>query len=364
MVAASKRGAPLTKQQRSSTNRTHYPKTSRIASGLRPQLSEQMKGVFEKQRYRIVGNHSAVKVCEWTKKMLAGKGSCYKHKFYGIVSMQCMQMTTSMSCANRCTFCWRDYKSPVSKDWAWDIDDPIAIVEDSVDAHNHLLNGFKGHPKVSQKLYEMSRNVKHVALSLTGEPITYPRFAELLDEFHKRHISTFIVTNAQYPEAIEKVKCCTQLYISIDAPDAKTLADVDKPLFKDYWERLVNSLKILSTKTYRTCVRLTMVKGVNMQNYEGYADLIKMGNPDFIEVKAYMHVGASIERLSRDAMPTHEETKEAALKLLEFLPDYEYASEQKESWVILLAKKKFNKKTWINYPEFFKNATLNVETTN
>ena len=38
------------------------------------QLSNQAKSVLENQGYRIVGTHSAVKTCGWTKNTLRGKG--------------------------------------------------------------------------------------------------------------------------------------------------------------------------------------------------------------------------------------------------------------------------------------------------
>ena len=79
------------------------------------QITESAAKDLEKQAYRVVGSHSAVKICGWTRKMIRGQGGCYKLKFYGIMSHQCLQMTTSMSCANRCTFCWRGYKAPVEK---------------------------------------------------------------------------------------------------------------------------------------------------------------------------------------------------------------------------------------------------------
>ena len=94
-------------------------------------LTPQAKAELEKQHYRVVGSHSAVKTCGWTKSMIRGQGGCYKLKFYGIMSNQCMQMTTSISCANRCTFCWRGYKAPVSKEWAWQVDDPQFILENN-----------------------------------------------------------------------------------------------------------------------------------------------------------------------------------------------------------------------------------------
>ena len=60
-----------------------------------------------KQGYSIVGSHSGVKICRWTKSALRGRGSCYKFSFYGINSHQCMETTPSLSCSNKCVFCWR-----------------------------------------------------------------------------------------------------------------------------------------------------------------------------------------------------------------------------------------------------------------
>ena len=73
-------------------------------------ITEDARIRMERQQYAIVGKHSAVKICGWTKNYLRGQGGCYKFKFYGIASHKCLQMTTSMSCANRCIYCWRDYQ--------------------------------------------------------------------------------------------------------------------------------------------------------------------------------------------------------------------------------------------------------------
>ena len=91
-----------------------------------------------------------------------------------------------------------------------------------------------------------------------------------------------------------------------------------------------------------------------MIDYEGYSTLIKLGNPDFIEAKGYSYLGASKERMKKTNVPTHNEVKEWGIKLLEYLPDYEYVSEHLPSKVILLAKKKFNKNTLIDFDGFFK----------
>ena len=320
------------------------------------QLTQEAKKELEKQQYRIVGKHSAVKVCGWTKKMIKGEGGCYKLKFYGIMSNQCMQMTTSISCANRCTFCWRGYKSPVGKEWVWDVDDPEEILQGSLHAHKKLLDGFGGNPHAHTGAYEASKTVRHVALSLTGEPITYPKMNALLKRFNQEHISTFIVTNAQYPEAIRDLEPITQLYISVDAPNKILLKEIDVPLFADYWERLNTSLEYLAQKKQRTCIRLTLVKQENMCDLAGYVSLITKGDPDFLEVKAYMFVGESQQRLSYAHMPLHEEVVSFSRELEKLLANYEIVSEHIPSRVVMFAKKTFKKAdgwyTWIDFPRY------------
>jgi tRNA wybutosine-synthesizing protein 1 len=323
-------------------------------------LSETDIQRMEKQKYRVVGDHkhSAVKVCGWTKKMLKGEGGCYKLKFYGIMSHQCMQMTTSISCANRCSFCWRDYKAPVAKEWKWQADEPDQIIEQSLKAHHSLLIGNKGNPKVSLAAYKSSESVKHVALSLTGEPIMYPKLNELVTKFHKQGVSTFLVTNAQYPEQVKDLKPITQLYISIDAPNKTLLKEIDVPLFPDFWERLNKSLEYMSQKKARTCVRLTCIKEMNMSDLPGYATLIQKGDPDFIEIKGYMFVGASRQRLDKANMPFHEDVVSFSKAMLKYIPEYDIVSEHIPSRVVMLAKKKFKIdgiwKTWIDFPKFHK----------
>lgn len=328
-------------------------------------LTPAAKAELEKQQYRIVGSHSAVKTCGWTKSMINGEGGCYKLKFYGIMSNQCMQMTTSISCANRCTFCWRGYKAPVSKDWKWDVDDPEMILEKSKEAHHKLLVGFGGSAKANKAAFAKSKEIKHVALSLTGEPITYPRMNELIDKFHQQGISTFLVTNSQYPEQIKNLKPITQLYCSVDAPTKELLKEVDKPLFTDFWERMIQSLEYLAQKKQRTCIRLTIIKSINDLLPEKYAELIQLGNPDFVEVKAYMHVGPSTQRLRKENMPLHEEVVAFCKKLAPFLAGYEMMSEHISSRVVLFAQKKFKKdnkwQTWIDFPKFQELATSGRE---
>ncbi len=317
------------------------------------QLKPDQEALMRKQHYELVGSHSAVKVCGWTKNMLTGRGGCYKLKFYGIMSHRCLQMTSSISCANRCVFCWRDYKAPVSREWNWSVDDPEWIIEESIEAQRRLLSGFGGNPKTPEALWKQALEPRHVALSLTGEPIQYPRINDLIDGFHRRGISTFLVTNAQFPEKIRELRIVTQLYISADAPTPEMLKRIDKPLFPDYWERFMESLEEMSKKKFRTAIRITAIKGMNMGMPEEWAKIVKRARPDFVEVKAYMFVGASRERLEIGNMPRHPEVREFAAEILKHLPDYEIVSEHAPSRVVLLARKSLGRKTWIDFRKFF-----------
>ena len=319
-------------------------------------LNENTKKSMEKQQYGIVGNHSAVKICGWTKNYITNKGGCYKFKFYGIASHKCLQMTTSLMCANRCIYCWRDYKAPVSKKWLGNIDDPDEIIDNSLKAQKKLLSGFGGNEKAIKKRFEETNHVAHVALSLTGEPITYPKINEIINKFHERKISTFLVTNAQYPEKIKNLDIVTQLYISLDAPNEELSKEIGKPLFPDSWERLLQSLDEMKNKNFRTTIRMTMIKNMNMDKkyMNEFKDLILRSDPDFIEVKGYMFVGSSRQRLSIENMPYHKEVKEYCNQFIKLLNGYEILDEQIPSRVILIGKKKFKNKTWIDFNKFFK----------
>jgi tRNA wybutosine-synthesizing protein 1 len=328
--------------------------TENVGDNSKNQLNPKQQESLYNQGYRLVGNHSAVKTCEYTRKMIKGEIGCYKYAFYGIRSHQCLQMTTSMFCASRCKFCWRGQKAPVSKSWYGPIDSPNHIINHAIDEHLKLLIGYKGLDRAEDKKFEESQNVRHVAMSLTGEPITYPLINEILKSFHKRKISTFLVTNAQYPEQIKKIDKVTQLYLSIDAPNKKLLKKIDNPLLENYWERMLECLDLLRTRTYRTCIRLTLIKNENMNNYKQYAELIKRGEPDFIELKSYVHVGSSRNFYERENMPDLDEMKIFMNKLLGFLPDYEFKRLHSHSRAILLVKKSISNTPWINFPKFFK----------
>jgi tRNA wybutosine-synthesizing protein 1 len=207
----------------------------------REMVTPQLREALTKQGYKILGSHSGVKLCRWTKAMLRGRGGCYKHTFYGIESHRCMEATPSLACANKCVFCWRHHTNPVGREWRWQMDDPLELVESAVSEHRGMIKQMKGVPGVQPARFEEGMDPRHCALSLVGEPIMYPEIGKFVNALHGRRISTFLVTNAQFPDAIRDLPAITQLYVSVDAATPETLKAIDRPLFGDFWVRVVCS---------------------------------------------------------------------------------------------------------------------------
>ncbi len=91
-------------------------------------IPEKVKKVLKKQHYSIVGKHSAVQACRWTKKSLTNEGVCYKEQFYGIKSHLCCQMSPSvMWCPNRCLHCWRAVELTIGNELKGKVDKPKDI---------------------------------------------------------------------------------------------------------------------------------------------------------------------------------------------------------------------------------------------
>ena len=307
-------------------------------------ITADVKLMLKKQQYEIVGSHSRVKTCHWTKSDLRDEGGCYKSRFYGINSHQCVQMTPTFTCNNACVFCWRDLRYHTAPAMQDGIDEPADIVEGTIEAQKKLLSGFGGNEKTSHEKFERAMQPQHVAISLDGEPTLYPKLPELIREYKKRNFSTFVVSNGLLPERIEKLldEPPTQLYISVDAPNEELFNIIDRPIIKNAWSGLIRTLSMLPKirEKTRTVLRFTLIRGLNMISPEQWAEIIKMSNPMFVEVKAYMWVGMSRERLEQSNMPTHDEVKEFAIEIANHA-DYKLIDEHEPSRVILLMKEDF-----------------------
>jgi len=323
-------------------------------------IDEELAKKLKHAQYGVFG-HSTVDVCHYTKKALKKEKVCYKRKFFGVETHRCMEFSPAgLFCHNRCIYCWRPtnfYKTlKLEED---KVDDPKEIVENLLKERNKLLTGFGGNEKVDKELYKEAMIPTHFAISLSGEPTLYPKLPELIKYLkslpHTKSI--FLVTNGQEPEMLERLEredaLPAQLYLSMNAGKLETFKRVNCPLMRDAWERFNRSLEFLAKTKARTLIRITLIKGFNDSKDEikDFAELIKKGNPHFVEVKSYMHVGYSKSRLTEKEMVTMEEIRKWANEVDKFLPNFEFMDEDEDARIVILQNKERYVDRWIVKPE-------------
>ncbi len=280
-------------------------------------LSERNVARYLRAGYSLVGRHSAVAICRWTRSALKGGRLCYK-RWYGVRSHRCIQMTPVLNFCNfACKFCWRMHlpgRFKLPEGWEWD--DPRSIVDGIIVAQRKLLIGFKGNPQVDRERFLEAMFPRHVAISLDGEPTLYPMLPELIGEVKARRMTAFLVTNGSVPqrlrEMLSKGHVPTNLYISVYGPDEETFMEAADPRIPGAWEMVMDSLGMFERfeeAGSRTIMRITAVKGLNMRSPEGYAKLALEYRPMFVEFKGYTWVGESQKRLPISAMPRLEELR-------------------------------------------------------
>lgn len=231
---------------------------------------------------------------------------------------------------------------PVKK-FAWD--EPEQMAEWLISAQRDIISGFGGNKKVGRKMYEEAMKPKHVALSLTGEPTMYPHMSKLLEEFHKKGMTTFLVTNGTFPERIASWKTMpTQLYVSLVAPNEEVYRKFIRPTSPNLWKKYNKTLQMMPEhgKRTRTVLRMTIARGVNDSDLEGYAAQIKMARPHYVEVKSMVFVGGARlkERgLSAGSMLEMDEMEKLAGKLAQ-RTDYIVSDRHAPSRVVLLCRNK------------------------
>ncbi|MFA4819672.1 MAG: 4-demethylwyosine synthase TYW1 [Candidatus Aenigmatarchaeota archaeon] len=290
--------------------------------------------------YRFVGRHAAIKICNWTRESIRGKNVCYKNKFYGIESNQCIQMSLGQFFCNfNCRHCWRnfDYILPREKeDW----DDPVSVLDGCIDAQVEILQGFYGNPNADREKLDKAMIPQHVAISLSGEPTLYPYLPEFIDEIKSRKMTAYLVSNGTRPQMIEKLleHQPTNLYVSFYGTNPEMYKKTAIPMEKDFWEKVNESLMMLGKFDCNTVVRLTLAKGLNFTDPKGYAEIIEKSGSKFIEVKGFMAVGGSRRVMKYEDMPLHNEIKEFAAEI-ERHSSYSIVNEKADSRVVLLSRK-------------------------
>jgi tRNA wybutosine-synthesizing protein 1 len=323
-------------------------------------ITPTLQAKLRKAKYGVY-NHSAVELCHWTKKSFYDQGNCYKHKFYGISTHRCMEMTpTAMNCENRCVYCWRPtefydtLQMPVNL-----VDEPDAIIHQLLKEREKLIIGFYGNSKSNKQKLDESLYPEHYAISLSGEPTMYPKLPDLIKYLKslKNTKSIFLVTNGQEPEMIKRLinedALPTQIYLSTNASNKKMFYHINRPKYRDAWIRWLTTLRMLSEIDTRTVLRITLIRNYNnnLNIIPEFAEIINQGNPNFIEIKSYMHIGMSINRLEQNNMLEMGEVREFTSLLQKFLPWYSIMDESEISRIVVLQNTKRYIDRWIK--EYF-----------
>jgi tRNA wybutosine-synthesizing protein 1 len=224
-----------------------------------------------------------------------------------------------------------------------DWDEPEEIVEGCIKEQRRLLTGYKDQVikgKLSKEKYEEALNPNMVAISLSGEPTLYPKLGELIALFKKKGFNVFLVTSGVLPEALRRLDTePSQLYISLTAQDYDTYQKVNRPISPRLWNSLMNSLELTKSFKCPVAIRITAIKGINMDDPENFSKLIKISDCTYVEIKAYMHLGYSMLRLTRSNMPSFRDIESFGHKLSELI-GYKIIGYSEESRVVLLSKLK------------------------
>lgn len=320
------------------------------------QITPAIQSRLKKAKYGVY-NHSAVELCHWTKKSFANEGSCYKHKFYGISTHRCMEMTpAAMNCENRCIYCWRPTEFYDTLEMPADlVDEPDVIVEHLLAERKKLINGFYGHAKNSRQKLDESLLPAHYAISLSGEPTMYPKLPQLIRYLRSLRAtkSIFLVTNGQEPEMLRRLESedalPTQLYLSTNASNKPMFHRINRPRHRNAWERWWESLRFLASADTRTVLRMTLIKGYNDGDgfVREFAQMMEQGNPHFIELKSYMHIGRSNQRLEQGDMLEMDEVRRYAQELYSAMPSFEVMDESEISRIVVLQNRVRRADRWI-----------------
>jgi len=281
-----------------------------------------------------------------------------------------MEMTpTAMNCENRCIYCWRPtefYDTLQMPEHL--VDEPDVIINQLLKERERLIMGFYGNPKSNKEKLDESLFPEHYAISLSGEPTMYPKLPNLIKYLKslKNTKSIFLVTNGQEPEMINRLikedALPTQLYLSTNASNRKMFYQINRPKYKDAWDRWLTTLNILADIDTRTVLRMTLIRKYNsdLNNMAEFVNVINKANPHFIEVKSYMHIGMSTNRLEHNNMLDVREVREFTNNLQKNLQDYNIMDESEISRIVVLQNQSRYTNRWIK--EYFEPGIIQEHT--
>ncbi|MFX1417527.1 MAG: radical SAM protein [Promethearchaeota archaeon] len=198
------------------------------------------------------------------------------------------------------------------------LDNDIDCCISSRDELEVLINRVLTSPDEIIQAHSEAMIPNHAAISLDGEPLLYPKISEFIQEFKNRNMTTFIVTNGTLPKRIEHLDPFpSQLYITLPAPNEDIYKTICRPMIRNGWDKIKQSLEMINSLSGRTVVRLTAVKNLNINEkfITEYAKIIDKINPNFFEIKGFT--------LQAKALLIKERVK-GNKQLQDYFPDYDY----------------------------------------
>ncbi len=320
---------------------------------IKPGISQQLK----KAKYGVA-DHSTVELCHWTKKSFKHEGSCYKHKFYGISTHRCMEFSPAgMHCENRCVYCWRPMEFYDSlKMEPEKVSEPKEILTKLMEERKKLIMGYYGDSRNDKQRLDESLLPSHYAISLSGEPTMYPKLPELIKYLKSLEAtkSIFLVTNGQEPDMIQRLQdedaLPTQLYLSTNAADYDSFLKINRPKYDDSWQRWNRTLEMLKHLDTRTVLRITLIRDYNDQKemIPAFSSMLKQASPHFIEIKSYMHIGRSTNRLEHSNMLEMEEVRRFSDEVAKQSEIFSIMDESLVSRIVILQNNQRSINRWIS----------------
>ena len=320
---------------------------------IKPGIAQQLK----KAKYGVA-DHSTVELCHWTKKSFKHEGSCYKHKFYGISTHRCMEFSPAgMHCENRCVYCWRPMEFyDALKMEPERVAEPKEILTKLMEERRKLIMGYYGDSRNDKQRLDESLLPSHYAISLSGEPTMYPKLPELIKYLKSLEAtkSIFLVTNGQEPDMIQRLQdedaLPTQLYLSTNAADYDSFLKINKPKYDDSWQRWNKTLEMLKQLDTRTVLRITLIRNYNDQKemIPAFASMLKQASPHFIEIKSYMHIGRSTNRLEHSNMLEMEEIRKFSEEVTKHSQIFSIMDESLVSRIVILQNNQRSINRWIS----------------
>jgi tRNA wybutosine-synthesizing protein 1 len=229
---------------------------------------------------------------------------------------------------------------------AWsEFDDPTTLIDSTVREHKRILTGYGSNPKVNREMFREAMNPTHITASLVGEPTMYgaERLSTLFEVAPRRGFKTiFLVSNGTFPEVLSRLSVePSQLYISLCAPNEETYMKVCRPRIEDGWKKLNESIELLRSFKCPTVIRMTLARGYNLKEAQGYSRIILRGESTYLEPKAAMNVGYGFQtgRMKHENMPRHSEILEFSNELSR-LTGYAILDDVLKSGVVLMSRLK------------------------